>query len=180
MHATWMHARTHACAHTHTHTPVACQGYQGNETEEKVFKIKVFKEDLKELTRMVDRNRVLVPDNWSLLRERVLTTGLCSEGWYSKHLGVCRRLELPGGSVKVKKFWKVDGSLRRNDLEQLKQSKDNLYLILCSIGSQWREWSIGVTWADLVVLKMSLAALFCTFWSLERRYLGQPAKSKLQ
>ena len=48
------HTHTHACArththtHTHTHTPVA---YQGNETEEKVFKKrKVFKEDLKELT----------------------------------------------------------------------------------------------------------------------------------
>ena len=46
------HARTHARAHTHTHThihtPVA---YQGNETEEKVFKKRrVFKEDLKELT----------------------------------------------------------------------------------------------------------------------------------
>ena len=34
--------------HTHTHAPVA---YQGNETEEKGFKMrKVFKEDLKELT----------------------------------------------------------------------------------------------------------------------------------
>ena len=33
------------------YTPVTCQGYQGNETEEKVFKKrKVFKEDLKELT----------------------------------------------------------------------------------------------------------------------------------
>ena len=43
-------ARTHTHTHTHTHTqtPVA---YQGNETEEKVFKQrKVFKEDLKELT----------------------------------------------------------------------------------------------------------------------------------
>ena len=40
------HVRMHA--HTHTHTPVA---YQGNETEEKVFKKrKVSKEDLKELT----------------------------------------------------------------------------------------------------------------------------------
>ena len=27
----------------------------------------------------------------------------------------------------------------------LKQSKDKLHSILCSIGSQWREWSIGVT-----------------------------------
>ena len=36
---------------THTYTPVAYQGNQDNETEEKVFKKrKVFKEDLKELT----------------------------------------------------------------------------------------------------------------------------------
>ena len=34
---------------------------------------------------MADRNRELVPDNWSLVRERVLTTGLSSEGWYSEH-----------------------------------------------------------------------------------------------
>ena len=53
---------------------------------------------------MADRNRELVPDNWSLAGERALTTGLCSEGWYSEHAGVCRRAELPGGSVKVKKF----------------------------------------------------------------------------
>ena len=43
-------------------------------------------------------------DNWSLVRERALTTGLCSEGWYSEHSGVCRRAELQGRSVKVKKF----------------------------------------------------------------------------
>ena len=47
-----MHTPTHAHTETHTlmhtHTPVA---YQGNETEEKVFKKrKVFKEDLKEVT----------------------------------------------------------------------------------------------------------------------------------
>ena len=35
-------------------------------------------------------------------------------------------------------------------------------------------------WVDLVTLKMSLAALFCTFWSLERRYLGQPAKREFE
>ena len=32
---------------------------------------------------MTDRNRELVPDNWSLVRERALTTVLRSEGWYS-------------------------------------------------------------------------------------------------
>ena len=71
---THSHTHTHTRTHTHTHTPVA---YQGNGTEEKVFKKrKVFKEDLKELTRgrMADRNRELVPDNWSLVRERALIT----------------------------------------------------------------------------------------------------------
>ena len=28
---------------------------------------------------MADRNRELVPGNWSLVRERALTTGLCSK-----------------------------------------------------------------------------------------------------
>ena len=45
---------------------------------------------------MVDRNRELVPDNWSLVSERLLTTGLCSEGWCSEHSVVCRRADLPG------------------------------------------------------------------------------------
>ena len=45
---------------------------------------------------MTDRNRELVPHNWNLVRETALTTGLCSEGWYSEHSGICRRAELPG------------------------------------------------------------------------------------
>ena len=47
--------------HTHTHTH-NCILYEGNGTEEKVFKKrKVFKEDLKKLTgRKTDRNRELV------------------------------------------------------------------------------------------------------------------------
>ena len=53
---------------------------------------------------MADRNRELVPDNWSLVRERALTTRSCSEVWYSEHSGICRREELPGRSIKVKKF----------------------------------------------------------------------------
>ena len=44
------HARTHTRTHTHTHTHTP-DAYQGNQTEEKVFKKrKVFKENLKELT----------------------------------------------------------------------------------------------------------------------------------
>ena len=60
---------------------------------------------------MTDRNCELVPDNRSLVRERTLTTGLCSEGCYSEHSGVCWRAQLVGRSVKVKKFRKVDGEL---------------------------------------------------------------------
>ena len=30
---------------------------------------------------MTDRNKELVPDSWSLVREEALTTGLCSGGW---------------------------------------------------------------------------------------------------
>ena len=34
---------------------------------------------------MTVRKREWVPDSWSLVRERALTTGLCAEGWYSEH-----------------------------------------------------------------------------------------------
>ena len=59
---------------------------------------------------MTDRNRELVPNNWSLVKERVQTTGLCLEGRYSEHSGVCRRAELPGGSVKVKSSERQTGA----------------------------------------------------------------------
>ena len=59
--------------------------------------------------RMADRNRELLPDSWNLVKERALTTGLCVEGWYCEHSGVCRRAELLGRSVKVKKLSNVDG-----------------------------------------------------------------------
>ena len=55
-----------------------------------------------------------------------------------------RRAKLPGRSVKVKNVWMIGGGLIRDNLKA-KQSKDNLYLILCSIGSQWREWNIRMT-----------------------------------
>ena len=112
------HARTHACTmHTRMHTYRVV--YQGNKTEENVFERKGFEGRFERTDsgRMADRNRELVPSNWSLVRERALTTGLCLEGWYSEHSGVCRRGELPGRSVKVKQFWKVDGGWMRNDLK---------------------------------------------------------------
>ena len=70
----------------------------------------------------MDRNRESAPDRWSLVREKALTTGLCSEGWCCEHSGLCRRAELPGrrvysNTVKVEKFWKADGGLTRNDLK---------------------------------------------------------------
>ena len=66
---------THAHMRPRTHTVI----HQGNETEEKIFKKrKVFEEDLKELRgRTMDRNKELVSGNWSLVRERALTSGLC-------------------------------------------------------------------------------------------------------
>ena len=67
MHAhTQIRTRTHTHTHTltNTHTPVT---YQGNETEENGFQQR-FKGA--ERGRMVDRNRELVPDNWSLVRKR--------------------------------------------------------------------------------------------------------------
>ena len=61
---------------------------------------------------MVDRNRELVPDNWSLVRERALTTGLCLEGWYSEHLGVCMKSGAAGkeckGEEALKGRWEPD------------------------------------------------------------------------
>ena len=53
---------------------------------------------------MTDRNKELVPHSWRLVRKIALTKGLCSEGWHSEHSGVCSRAELPGRSVKAKKF----------------------------------------------------------------------------
>ena len=53
------------------------------------LKEKGFKEDLIKRTdrsRMADRNRELVPDSWSRVRERVLTTGLWTVD-YSRDLG---------------------------------------------------------------------------------------------
>ena len=51
-----------------------------------------------------------------LVRDRVLSTGLSAEGWSSEHSSVCRRAELLGRSVKVKKIdlkgrWGLDERL---------------------------------------------------------------------
>ena len=77
MHArthTHTHAHTHTHTHTHTHKHTHIVIYQGNGTEEKVLKIG-FQGRFKRTDRgrMMVRNRQLVPDNWSLVRERALT-----------------------------------------------------------------------------------------------------------
>ena len=58
----------------------------------------------------MDRDRELVPGSWSLVSERALTTGLSVEEEYPEQSAVCRRAELLGRSVKVRKVWKVDGT----------------------------------------------------------------------
>ena len=64
---------------------------QNNNKNKQVFKKRmVFKEDLKELTdrnSMMDRNRELKPGN-----KRSIDQYIYVKGWYSEHLGVCRRL----------------------------------------------------------------------------------------
>ena len=69
--------------------------------KEKGFRDKNSKTDR---VRKADRSKEMVADKWSLVRERALTTGICSEGWCSEHSGVYRRAELPGRSLKMKKF----------------------------------------------------------------------------
>ena len=102
MHTTWMHAHTHAPtqtrtrahahtntrthAHTHTHTHQShTRAIRALRLKKSVFLKKGFQGRFKRVDRgrMADRNRELVPDNWSLVRERALTAGLCSEGWDS-------------------------------------------------------------------------------------------------
>ena len=89
----------HAYIHTHTHRVIyirAMQLWRKGFWKEKGFQGRLKRTDR---GRMTNRNWELVPDSWSPVWERVLITGLCSEGWYSEHSGVCRRAELLGRSV---------------------------------------------------------------------------------
>ena len=58
----------------------------------------------------MDRDRELVPGSWSLVSERALATGLSAEEEHPEQSAACRRAELLGRSVKVRKVWKVDGT----------------------------------------------------------------------
>ena len=70
-----VHASTHMHTHMHTHRVV----YQGSGTEDKVLK-RGFQGRFKRTDRgrMMVRSRQLVPDNWSLVREKALTEELGS------------------------------------------------------------------------------------------------------
>ena len=70
---TQTHTHTHACARLHMHTHMHTLVSQGNGTEQKIFeKRKVFREDLEELTEVEKQKQGVVPDRWSLVRERVM------------------------------------------------------------------------------------------------------------
>ena len=88
------HARTHT--HTHTHTHIHCHISGQWDWRKGFWKEKGFYGRFKsnDRGRMTDRNNTLIPDGWSLETEGALTTGLCLEGWYSEHPGVCRKVEL--------------------------------------------------------------------------------------
>ena len=116
---THTHTNAHTSTHTHTHTLHAhtCYMHTHTHTELYIRAMRLKKRFLKQERfhgrfkrtdrgRMTDRNRELAQDGFGLVREKALTTGLCLEGWCSKHLGVCRRAKLLGRNVKVKKFWK--------------------------------------------------------------------------
>ena len=72
-----MHTHTHMHAHTDLHACACSHTHQSHiramrpKKKEKGFQGRFKRADR---SRMVDRNRELVPDNWSLVRERALTT----------------------------------------------------------------------------------------------------------
>ena len=104
IHQLHSHCMKHAPSHTHAHTHTLISGkwdWKKDFWKEKGFHVR---SERTNRGRMMDRNGELVPNSCNLVRERVLTTGLSADGWYSKRSGVCRRAELPGRSVKVKKF----------------------------------------------------------------------------
>ena len=102
-----MHPHPHPHTHTHTmtHTSTSGQGdWRKSFPKEKGFQGRFEGPDRGWVT---VRSGEFVPCCWSLVRERALTTWLCAKGWHSEHSDVCRRTELPRGSVKVKMVWEV-------------------------------------------------------------------------
>ena len=104
------HTCTHACTHTHTHMYIHISwkwDWRKGFHKEKAFQ-------RTDRGSMMDRSR---NRKWNLVKERAWTTVLCLEGWYSEHPCVWRRADLLGRNAKVKKVWKVDECLMRDDLK---------------------------------------------------------------
>ena len=106
------HKYTHTHARTHLHTKIHLDtrrhfragGLNKKKLQTERFSMKIWRN----WQRMPDRlSRGFVLCCWRLVLERALTNWLCAKGWYSEHLGVCRRTELPRRSEKVKKVRKV-------------------------------------------------------------------------
>ena len=117
-----MHAYLHTHNHTlaHKHTPWHTQAHQGSGTEEKVLeKDKYFLRKVwKKWQRMCDdRSEHLTPCCCSLVQERALTTRPCAKEWYAEHMGVCRRMEVPRGSIKVKKARGGGGGQNHSEIQ---------------------------------------------------------------
>ena len=108
--------------------------------------------------------------NWfqvvGALLKSVMTTELNVKGWYSEHLGVCRRMELLRKTAKVKKVSEVAGGLIRDLKVKAK------YFVLDSLVRRRPEKKTDM-WAGLGFQRISVAVLLWTFRSFERRYVGQ-------
>ena len=137
---THMHTNTHLDTHRH----LRAGGLKKKFSERERFSKKIEGTDRGCVT---NRSGEFVPCCWSLVRERVLTTWLCANGWYSEHSGVCRRMELARRSVKVKKIWEVGGG---RTIQRFKAKWSEFeFKSFFSIGSQCRLWRRGVTWLNL-------------------------------
>ena len=82
------HTHTHIHTHTHTHTQQShIRAIRAMILKKRFLKRERFSRTFKgaDRGRMADRNRELVPDNWSLVGERAMTAGLCLERRYSEH-----------------------------------------------------------------------------------------------
>ena len=73
---TLTHVHTHTCTHSHMH--LRAMGMKKKIFEKYSFQVRFERADRGSMT---NRNRELVPGNWSLVRETLLTTGLSEEGW---------------------------------------------------------------------------------------------------
>ena len=178
-----MHTHTHACVYacmhvhtcihtcTHTHTYLRAVELKKRSVKRERFSSRIKTKNKKTTTdgRSM-RSRELVPGSFRLVRERVLTTEVCAEWWYSEHWSVCGRMELSRWGEKVKTIWEVSWCfepsrpLRILYVEWSLRGRcgpDQRDFNTCTqfsglTVSQWRQWSRGVAWADLGTLRVKV------------------------